>query len=443
MSDQQVIDNQKVVDALTEIRKSQEAHGEESGIFKAKFEEMEKVLGDTHEKQQAALEEKSAEHKAMKEEVAQVKKDYEELYKLQNRGGIGGSVEEQEAALYKRYSSELDSYLRKGLKPSDEALGDVAQNLVEKSMASREESVIAHQKSLVTGSNPDGGYLVFPDRRTDIQVNRIFETSPVRSVCRVITTTSNEAEIIINDQQFSSGGWVGENQSRGDTANAQFGVLSIATHEQFAQPKVTQKMLDDSSINIEALINEETSAIINRTENTAVVIGDGSAKPRGFLDYPAWAVNGTYERGAIEQIDSGAAGAVRADGIIDLQNALIQEYDANAVFFMKRATWGNVLKLKDGNGNYLLNLEMLPEGAGMMLLGKRVLFANDMPAVGADSLSIAYGDFGVGYTIVDRLGIRVLRDAFTDKPFIKFYTTKRVGGAVTNYEAIKIQKLSA
>lgn len=436
-------DNNVLFEGLKELRETVEKKFSDSGEAKEKISKIEKDLGDIHEKHQKALEQEIAHKKAMETNIADLKEKYETLYKQKNRIGVGSSAKDAENELYAKYSGEMDAYLRKGKAPSMDILDDIAKNIISKTMATKEDHEIAHQKSLVTGSNPEGGFLIFPDRRTDLQVNRIFETTPMRSLGGIITTTSNEVEVIVNDDEFTSGGWVGEVQTRGDTANGQFGQLMIATHEQFAQPKVTQKMLDDSSINIESLIGQQVDAILTRTENTAFVVGDGAAKPKGFLDFAAWDVAGTYERNKIEQVNSGAAGVVKADGLISLQNALIQDYDANANWMMKRATWGDVLKLKDGNGNYLLNIEMLPEGAGLMLLGKRVWFANDMPVVANDSLSIAYGDFGVGYTIVDRLGIRVLRDPFTDKPFIKFYTTKRVGGTVTNFESIKIQKLAA
>ncbi|KKK77295.1 hypothetical protein LCGC14_2855060, partial [marine sediment metagenome] len=134
---------------------------------------------------------------------------------------------------------------------------------------------------------------------------------------------------------------------------------------------------------------------------------------------------------------------VTYDGFVDTQNALKDAYQSSAVWMMKRTTWGNVLKLKDGESRPLINFEQLAEDPTRVVLGKRVLFADDMPVVASDALSVVFGDFGVGYTIVDRLGIRVLRDAFTNKPLVLFYTTKRVGGAVTNFEALKIMKLAA
>ncbi len=398
--------------------------------------------------------------KALKAEQEKFKADYADLYKKANRLGTDGT-DTPEAAMFKRYSSEMDNFLRKGVEPSSEAIEEMSLYMAQKSMATQDEFKVKHEaanirdqitasghlvfaeKSMVTGINPDGGYLTQPDRRTDMSVRRIFETTPMRALANVITTTSGSVQVIIDDNESDSGGWTGEVSTRGDTDQAKIGLLEIMAHEQFAQPKASQKMLDDGSINIEAWLAAKTDDIIRRTENTAFVTGDGSQKPKGFLDYPAWTTNGTYERGKIEQIASGTSGIVKADGLVELQNSLIEEYQSNAAFLMKRATFGAVSKLKDGTGAYLLNSMILPEGVELTVLGKPVFFANDMPAIAVDSLSIAYGDFGVGYTIVDRMGIRVLRDPFTDKPFVKFYTTKRVGGAVTNYQSIKIQKLEA
>lgn len=453
-------DNKAFVEGLSELRTSLESKGAESAEAKAKQDTIIKELGDAQAASQKSFEAEQAKGKELESTVADMKGKMDALYKSGSRKGFGNGASEADET-YRKYAGEMDNFLRKGIEPSNEILTEIAQEMAHKSLVTQDEDVVkaaaaliksdsskghllfpGHRKDYVTGINPDGGYFVNPDARTDFSVTREFETSPVRAVARVITTTSNEVEIIIDDNESSSGGWVTEMATRGDTDGAQVGVLSIVAHEQFAQPKVTQKMLDDSSINIEQFITMKTNDILIRTENTAFVSGDGAAKPKGFLAYNAWAVNGTYERDAIEQIDSGISAAIAADSIVALQTSLKGSYQPSAIFMMKRATWGEVMKLKDGEGRYLLNFELLPDGAGLRLLGKQVLFADDMATISADSLSIAYGDFSQGYTIVDRFGIRVLRDALTEKPFTKFYTTKRVGGAVTNYEAIKLLKLA-
>ncbi len=438
-------DEQTLHEGLKAVRIAAEGKDAELAETKQKVDRITTDLADIHEKQQKAFELEAAKTKANEEGISALTNKYDALYKQSNRIGFGANDNKPEDTLYKKYAAELDTYFRKGDKyaPNLDLHIEIANDYVAKALITQDDVQLAHHKSLLAGSSLDGGFLIFPDRRTDFQINRIFETSPLRSVARTITTTGSEVEIIVNDDEFDSGGWVGEVQSRVVTDTPKIHTLMIATHEQFAQPRVSQKMLDDSSINIEQFIMDGVDRKLARTENTAFVTGDGANKPRGFLDLPAWSSPGVYQRDALERINSGVDGVVRGDGVIDLQNGLIQEYQANAVFVMQRKTWGDILKLKDGVGNYQLQIEMLKEGTGMLLLGKRVIFADDMPEVASDSESIAYGDFGVGYTIVDRLGIRVLRDPLTDKPFIKFYSTKRVGGAVTSFESIKIQKLAA
>lgn len=354
---------------------------------------------------------------------------------------LGGGSKDNESSI--KFKKEFSRYARR-------ANQFIGEDLVKEYNTHIVESFAAHAsdddkealiKTLSVDSNPDGGYLVFPERNPNVQDIRDFETSPVRSVADVITTINESFEEVIDDDESTSGGWVSEQQTRGDTNTAQFGKLVFVTHEQFAQPKVTQKLLDDASIDIEAYLSKKTNDILTRTENTAFVVGDGAGKPRGFLDYPAWAVNGTYERGAIEQIASGTNGAFVADTIKTLKNSLKGIYQARAVFFIKRDEWGNIILLKDGQGRYLLDPRSFKEGDTPVLLGKPVLLADDMPVSATDSLSMTYGDFNASYKIVDRAGIRVLRDPLTDKPFIKFYTTKRVGGGVKNFEGLKTYKL--
>ncbi len=450
-----------VIKSVNEIRALAESKSGETAETKAQIKALSDDAASKFEGVQKDALAVQEEVKALKAEQKRISDEYADLYKKANRLGLG-NAESEEIALFKGYSSEMDAYLRKGVVPGSDSLNEISMHLAKKSMVTQNELKIKaaaqkifddnnegsgfmlfDTKGMYTGSNPDGGYLTQVDRRTDVSVTRKFETSPMRALSNIITTTSGEVELIIDDDANTSGGWVGEVASRAVTANAKVGTLIIAVHEQYASPQATQKMLDDGSINIEAWLSAKTDDILRRTENTAFVSGDGASKPKGLLTYSAWASAGVYERNKIEQVNSGTAGVVKADGLISLQNALIQDYQANAVFLMKRTTFGDVSKLKAGNGEYLLNTMMLPEGATMTLLGKPVVFADDMQAVAADALAIAYGDFGVGYTIVDRLGIRVLRDPFTSKPNVIFYTTKRVGGAVTNYQAIKIQKLAA
>lgn len=302
-------------------------------------------------------------------------------------------------------------------------------------------------KSLSVNTDPDGGYTVTPAMSSTIS-KRFFETSPIRSIASIETISTDSLDFIIDDNEATSGGWTGEETAPTETNTPQIGKGNIPVHEQFAMPYATQKLLDDSSIDMESWLADAVADILGRTENTAFVAGNGVAKPRGFIDYDAWTTNttssqlGVYERNKLETINSGTAGAVTADSLILMQNSLFgDEYQANAQWVMNRHTFGGILQLKNGNSEYRQIADFSQDGA-MTILGRPVTIAKDMPIAASASISVAYGDFKRGYKIVDRLGIRVQRDPFTSKPFIKFYTTKRVGGMVTEFQAIKLLKLS-
>ena len=370
-----------------------------------------------------------------------ISKQVDEAVALMSRPGAGSSDKDEVAEEYKTAMLE---YFRKGKEIDPSISEKVAKQFTEKHFgyeSDRSKDMIS--KTLLTDSNPDGGYLVLPERISGFMIDRTFESSPIRAVANVITTSTNMVEIVIDDNESTSGGWVSEEGERPGTNTAQVGMLEIATHEQYAEPKISRKMLDDSSINIEAWAANKTDDILRRTENTSFVSGNGVAKPKGFTSYDAWAVAGAYERGKIEQLESGSNGLFTANSIKSLQNSLKEPYQSRAVFMVKRASWTGITTLVDGSGAYLLDPRSLKDGDTLRLLGSQVIFADDIAAQATDALAMAYGDFQVGYTIVDRLGIRVLRDPLTDKRYVKYYTTKRVGGAVTNYEAIKLLKLSA
>jgi len=393
---------------------------------------------------------KAAEESAKAAEEAQelklkmdaVEKTAEHLEKMYARiGGAEGGNEAKEFSA--KAGEQMARYLRKGIAVDDDVVKGVIELQVKDGLFGVEDYIRDNEiKTLIAGNNPQGGYFIRPERSATM-IQRIFETSPVRSIADIQTTSSDVLEFLIDDNEATSGGWVGETSSRGETATPDIGLLTIPAHEQFAQPKATQKMLDDAGFDIESWLSRKVTDKMTRFENTAFVVGDGSQKPRGFLSLPAWAVNGTYERNAIEQIPSGLAGEFTGDGVKALQNAVIENYQAGAIFGIKRASWEQIITLKDGIGQYLLDPRSLKTGDDLTLLGKRVIFMDDIPDIANDSLSMVYGNFSMGYTIVDRIGFRVIRDEFTAKPFILFYTTKRVGADVTNYESIKIQKLAA
>lgn len=296
-------------------------------------------------------------------------------------------------------------------------------------------------RALSTNDNANGGYLVMPELASKV-ITRVFETSPMRQLASIEQTAGNTKEIIIDDTAATAQ-WEAEGASTSETNTPTVGKATMYVHKLTAFPKATEEMLQDGYFDVESWLAAKVSDILARTENTAFISGTGVGKPKGILSYTAG--TSTYTRDTVEQVNSGTSGAVTADGLIDLQFALKDQYQANANFLMKRATMASVMKLKSTSQYHFVGFQPNDrQGSAfvMTLLGKPVVFCDDMEAVAANSLSIAYGDFRVGYTILDKPGLIVSRDPFTSPGFIKFRTAKRVGGMVTNYESIKIQKLA-
>lgn len=364
--------------------------------------------------------------------------EIEKMSKLLYRDG----GEKSNDTVKEEYKQALSLYLRKGTPIQEELVDRTVAKMVKEGMHGLTEKEYASEaKALQVQVNPDGGYFVMPELSAQ-RIQRVFETSPMRQVANVISTTSDRVEMIIDDNEASSGGWVGETESRPNTDTPQIGKLTINTHEQYAQPIATQKMIDDAGFDIEGWLQDQVRRKITRVENKSFVVGNGVAKPAGILSYSDWTSAGVYERNALERINSEDSTGFTYNGLVKLQGALKDDYQANSVFMMKRSSWTQVLLIKDGQDRPLISMDLLRQGDDRVLLGKRVIFADDVPAISANADSVIYGDFNAGYTIVDKIGFRVLRDQYTQKPYIKYYTTKFVGGAVTNYEALKIQKIS-
>jgi len=289
--------------------------------------------------------------------------------------------------------------------------------------------------ALQVGSDPEGGYWV-PIDTTGRMVERIIETSPIRRIAAVETISTDSLKGSADLDEAGSG-WVGETETRSETTTPDTGEWEIFVREQYAMPKVTQKWLDDAIANREAWLIRKVSDKFSRTENTAFVSGNGEKKPRGFLTYNHGVPSATGWN-VIERIPTGASGAFQnGDVLIDTVYKLKSQYREGANWVMSRATLGSVRKLKDGQNNYIWQPDFTQLQASR-LLGFPVTEAEDMPAIAANSLSIAFGNFQEAYQIVDRMGIRILRDPYTTKGYVKFYATKRVGGDVVNFEAIKL-----
>ncbi|MEQ1616550.1 MAG: phage major capsid protein [Hyphomicrobiaceae bacterium] len=296
------------------------------------------------------------------------------------------------------------------------------------------------EKALSVGSSADGGYTVPPE--VEAGINRAVRTlSPIRGISGVRQVSSN----VYNKPFMISGpatGWVGETAARPETAGPQLASLAFPTMELYAMPSATQALLDDSAVNIDQWIADEVRIAFADQEGTAFVTGDGVNKPKGFLGYTKVA-NASWTWGNSGYLATGVAGgfpaATPTDKLIDLTFAVKAGYRANGTFTMNRATQGAIRKFKDSNGNYIWQP---PSKAGEMplLLGYPVAECEDMPNIATDSFSVAFGDFERGYLIVDRVGVRILRDPYSAKPYVLFYTTKRVGGGIQDFDAIKLLK---
>ncbi len=297
-------------------------------------------------------------------------------------------------------------------------------------------------KSLSVGTDTDGGYLV--PEETERTVNMALkDISPIRSIAGIRQVSGS-----VYKKPFSTTGagtgWVGETAARPETSSPSLAELAFPTMELYAMPAATQSLLDDAAVDIDQWIAEEVRAAFAEQEGSAFVTGNGVARPKGFLDYPKVA-NASWSWGNIGFIATGAAGAFPAsspaDKLIDLIYAVKAGYRANGTFVMNRATQSAARKLKDGDGTYLWQPSLAP-GEASTMMGFPVVEAEDMPDIAADAHAIAFGDFRRGYLVVDRVGIRVLRDPYSAKPYVLFYTTKRVGGGVQDFDAIKLLKFA-
>ena len=295
-------------------------------------------------------------------------------------------------------------------------------------------------KALSIGSDPDGGYLV-PEETERSVMRALSEVSPIRAIAGARQISSS-----VYKKPFSiSGpgtGWVGETAARPETTTPTLAELTFPTMELYAMPAATSSLLDDSAVNIDEWIAEEVRAAFAEQEGAAFVAGDGSNKPRGFLDYPT-VDNASWTWGNIGTVSTGVSGAFPAsdpsDKLIDFVYALKSGFRSNAHWAMNRSTQAEIRKIKDADGNYIWHPAAKP-GEQPTLMGFPIAESEDMPDIAADSLSIAFGDFKRGYLIVDRVGLRVLRDPYSSKPYVLFYTTKRVGGGVQDFDAIKLLK---
>jgi HK97 family phage major capsid protein len=297
-------------------------------------------------------------------------------------------------------------------------------------------------KGLNTAVAAEGGYLVDPQTAETIR-SSLKSTSSLRAIANVVQVEATSFDVVIDHSDVGTG-WATEASAVTETAAPQIERISIPLHELSAMPKASQRLLDDSAFDVEGWLAGRIADKFARAEAAAFVGGDGVGKPRGFLTGTKVA-QASWAWGSLGYIATGTAGDFSAtnpaDAIVDLVYALDATYRANASFVMNSKTAGAVRKMKDADGRFLWS-DGLAAGEPARLMGYPVLIAEDMPDIGANAYAIAFGDFAAGYTVAERPDLRVLRDPFSAKPHVLFYATKRVGGGVSDFAAIKLLKFA-
>ena len=297
-------------------------------------------------------------------------------------------------------------------------------------------------KAMSTAVAADGGYLVDPQTSETVQ-SVLNATASIRAIANVVNVDATSYDVLVDHADIGAG-WANETSATSETASPQIDRITIPLYELSALPRASQRLLDDSAFDIEGWLAQRIADKFARSEAAAFVNGDGVDKPRGFLTVPT-VDDGVWTWGNLGYVPTGADGdfdaASPADAVIDLVYALGAEYRAGASFVMNSRTAGAMRKLKDADGRFLWS-DGLAAGEPARLLGYPVLVAEDMPDIAPGADALAFGNFRAGYTIAERPDLRVLRDPFSAKPNVLFYATKRVGGGVSDYAAIKLLRFA-
>lgn len=437
---------------LNEIKSLVEKTGEAFDAFKKSNEENLKKRDVVIEEKLTRIEgdlDKAVEAKAALERALNAeKKEREDLeLRIQRAGKQIENGDRSELEL-KSFNIELASAAAERSKSHQDLTEDgyrAYKSAFKSLMKVGKENISPEEvKTLLVGSDPDGGYLVTPDT-SGRMVKKVYETSEVRQIASVQTISTDKLEGI-EDLGEAGAGYAGESSQGSDTTTPQIGKWSIPVYIIDTEPKATQSILDDAAIDIEAWLADKVANKFARFENSEFCVG--SSKIRGFTSYTGASDSGTGVTwgqvgyvGTGTSADFGSTVATQADKLIDVVGLLKQSYLANARWAMARAVITKIRKFKIGaTTDAYVWQPGLAAGQPETILGFPVSRMEDMPALAANSYSVAFGDFRQAYQIVDRAGIRVLRDPYTAKPYVKFYTTKRTGGGLVNFEAIKLLK---
>ena len=432
---------------MTEIKALIDKQGEAFEAFKATHAELKNADTVTEEKLakiEKTLDDAVEAKAALEAKLDAEQKAREELEKKLNRPSRGGDDEKREVEI-KTLNDVLSMNMaeqKASFEPLDGAGYDEYKAAFVRSLRKPSNLLTAEEiKTLSVGSDVDGGYFVTPDVSGRI-IKKVYETSPMRQIASQQTIGTDALEGI-EDLGEAGAGYAGEHAVSGDTTTPQIGKWRIPVYWIDTEPKTTQQLLDDASVDVEAWLAGKVADKFARFENAEFVAGS-TGKIRGITSYTMAADSGSgVTWGSLGYVATGVsadfAASAQVDKIIDMIGTLKNEYLANARFLTRRSVITKMRKFKDGDGNYIWQPSVLA-GTPDTILGYPITRADDIPTLAANSLSLWFGDFAAGYQIVDRQGMRVLRDNLTSKPYVKFYTTKRVGGGVLNFEAIKALK---
>ena len=432
---------------LSEVKSLIEEQGRAWEEFKRTNDELIKAKADG--KAIADIEAKLADMTAALDESKKRADELFEEIKASKRPSLGGGESDMQKEA-KSFNDALRADMQSKGRPAAEISVDAyAQyksafvNLVRHGDLERLSA--DERKALSAGSDPDGGYLL-PTPTVGRIVSKVYEQSVMRQIANVQSISTDALEGVV-DNGDAGAGWVSETGTRSETTTPQVGKWRIEAHEMYAEPRVTQKLLDDAAVDVEMWLAGKIADKFARVEGTAFWSGTGTGQPRGLATYTT-AATGDDSRawGQFEHVKSGANGdfhTTKADPLQDLVGAMRDQYLAAAIFVMRREVRTKLRKLKEATSDRYLWEPSLQAGQPDRLLGYPVRIDQYMPSLATDSLSLAFGDFAEAYTIVDRLGIRTLRDPFTAKPYVKFYSTRRVGGGAVNFEAVKFLKFAS
>jgi HK97 family phage major capsid protein len=433
---------------LKDIAQTLEDQGRAFEQFKKANDELIKAKAEG--KAVADLEAKVATLSAALDNLSDAKAAIEELQKKANRPDHGTdssakALADEVKAFNVSIRSEMASKGRAPVEFDAKTYGEYKSGFFKLMAGATMDSLSTDErKAMQAGSDPDGGYFL-PHSTTGRMVTILQEQSIMRQIASVQTISTDKIEGLVDNDEADAG-WVAELGTRSDSETPQVGKWEIQAHEMYAMPKISQKLIDDGANDVEGWLAGKVADKFGRVEGTAFWQGTGVGQPRGLAAYTTAATaDGSRAWGQFEHVVTGANGdfhTTQFDPVHTMMGAFKDHYLNNAQFVMRRAVRTKARLLKESTTNRYLWEPGMQAGAPEKLMGYPVRVDEYMPTLATGSLSMAFGDFKQAYQIVDRIGVRTLRDPYTAKPYVVFYTTKRTGGGAVDFEAVKFIKFS-